>query len=346
MSFPPPIHCANPPITRLTSTTGHASPTDPASPVQAPGLHALSPLERLPEEMRQMIFSYLPPRDTAALAATSRTLHRSVHRWPSVVPLAAARLADRMLRSDRLPNVLAEALYEMESLHPVRHAEPVIHAAAVALLGLRSEHRHGWLERLSVDAATMGFPPHTQARLERTLQAVSDLSVRPFGPDAVHGAFDTLIDATAHMPPHAQDRVARVLAEWLWRGDLGYQGSFAQRDPRVFAKFRRLLDQAAEWPQERAIRVLIPLLLGIRQMYAGDHGPAFEAAMPVIRCLGPKLRTIGLECLRRGLAGPCEGVDYRRERIEDELCQVPGAVHLAARAEVDRYERKLDATRT
>lgn len=311
--------------------------TPDAHPVEeGAAAHALSALESLPEEIRQQVFSHLRDLgDLAAVSATSRILRRSVQ-----AQLDSAALVASLTDTADPAASLAAALPRIGALTPAALAAAPLRAAALSLLRLPARERAAWQVELSATVGALGFTPALKARLQDFVDAIGALTTRPPQTDRGIAAFQTLLDDVHDLPDATLDLLLPALANAFWAGALGDQGYTARRDPRVLDMFRQMLATVEHWPDARAIAVLVPLLLGMRSLYAGDLGPALVAALPVVDRLGPQTRATGLESLRRGLATMGEGIDYRVMQVESVLGECPAEVRKLA---ADRVKAQLEA---
>ena len=309
---------------------------DAKEPGDGAAAHALSALESLPEELRQQVFSHLRDLgDLAAVSATSRILRRSVQ-----VQLDSAALVASLTDAPDPAAALVAALPKIRALTPLAFAAAPLRAAALSLLRLPGRERAAWLAELEASIHALGFAPALKARLRDFIGAIGALTTRPPQTDRGIAAFQTLLDDVHDLPDATLDLLLPALANAFWAGALGDQGYTARRDPRVLDMFRRMLATVEHWPDARAIAVLVPLLLGMRSLYAGDLGPALVAALPVVDRLGPETRATGLESLRRGLATMGEGIDYRVMQVESVLNEYPAEVRRLA---ADRVKAQLEA---
>lgn len=310
-------------------------PQDAHAPDDNPAAHALSALESLPEEIRQQVFSHLRDlSDLAAVSATSRTLRRSVQ-----AQLDSAALVASLTDAADPAASLAIALPRICALTPVALAAAPLRAAALSLLRLPADERAAWQIELSSSVGALGFTPALKARLHDFVDAIGALTTRPPQTERGIAAFQTLLDDVHDLPDATLDLLLPALANAFWAGALGDQGYNARRDPRVLKMFRQMLATVEHWSEARAIAVLVPLLLGMRSLYAGDLGPALVAALPVVDRLGPQTRATGLESLRRGLTTLGEGIDYRVMQVESVLAEYPAEV---LRLAADRVKAQLE----
>ncbi|QHI99298.1 hypothetical protein GT347_15735 [Xylophilus rhododendri] len=258
----------------------------------APPQPALDALALLPVELWQQVFSHLGPRELAAVAGTSRGLRACVaqERARSFVVQGLPCAAD-------LPAALERALWEIAGIDRLPLARPALQVATLAVLGLPPWQRHAWIARLGHEIDAKGFPRNERLRLRRLGTAVAILGRWPARADSGFAAFGCLIDGCADQSDAVQDTVYRAIAGAFWAGALGPQGAAGTpHDPRVLPMFVHLLERVRNWPDERAIQVLAPLLLGMHSLHPGERVQGLTHAWPAILRLKSTAWAVAMEC--------------------------------------------------